>query len=278
MIICPQCGYERTKNDDGFVSSEECPKCGIFYKKWKPSAVSNSMETKNNKNIYSKSAQRDLLYVDIFMLLLGLFGIIMSIHDFANDQFTYLGRHSSSKMQSRAEHPVYFWVSNLISFAFGIFLTLFSAAVLFSRRKKMKTTVTEQIESLKETYSNERVHMNSAVNKDTSLQELRETPLALKVFLGVFMLLMLGVDIFVVIIFQPDATSTEKLGLVLTLSGAAWLVGVASAARASRGMGSIEINKNGQITSKRLTVVEQIFVVLSIISLCAGTLIYYFVN
>jgi len=37
MKVCPQCGYERTTNDDSFLSNEECPKCGIFYKKWKPS-------------------------------------------------------------------------------------------------------------------------------------------------------------------------------------------------------------------------------------------------
>jgi len=42
MIKCPQCGYERTSNDDHFVSSEECPKCGIFYKKLNPSSVNQN--------------------------------------------------------------------------------------------------------------------------------------------------------------------------------------------------------------------------------------------
>ena len=44
MAVCPKCGYERTKNDDNFVSKEECPNCGIFYKKWNPSSVSRSNE------------------------------------------------------------------------------------------------------------------------------------------------------------------------------------------------------------------------------------------
>lgn len=33
-MICPQCGYERKKTD-AIISEEECPKCGIIYRKWK---------------------------------------------------------------------------------------------------------------------------------------------------------------------------------------------------------------------------------------------------
>ena len=44
MIVCPQCGYERKDIDNNFVSIEECPKCGVFYKKWKPSNVSQITE------------------------------------------------------------------------------------------------------------------------------------------------------------------------------------------------------------------------------------------
>lgn len=33
MTTCPQCGYERTTEDDSIISNEECPKCGIIYKK-----------------------------------------------------------------------------------------------------------------------------------------------------------------------------------------------------------------------------------------------------
>ncbi len=35
MTTCPQCGYER-KETDNIISAEECPQCGIIYKKWKP--------------------------------------------------------------------------------------------------------------------------------------------------------------------------------------------------------------------------------------------------
>ncbi len=41
---CPSCGYERTENDDRFHSKEECPKCGIFYKKYVESVKSKSSD------------------------------------------------------------------------------------------------------------------------------------------------------------------------------------------------------------------------------------------
>lgn len=44
MTVCPQCGYERKSNDDNFVSAEECPKCGIYYKKWTSAGVPNDTE------------------------------------------------------------------------------------------------------------------------------------------------------------------------------------------------------------------------------------------
>ncbi|MCX5849142.1 MAG: hypothetical protein NTW65_06805 [Deltaproteobacteria bacterium] len=33
MKKCPKCGYERTQKDDAFVSTGECPKCGVIYEK-----------------------------------------------------------------------------------------------------------------------------------------------------------------------------------------------------------------------------------------------------
>ena len=33
-VTCPSCGYERTRSDDGIISKEECPKCGIIYRKF----------------------------------------------------------------------------------------------------------------------------------------------------------------------------------------------------------------------------------------------------
>jgi len=55
VTICPQCGYERTNNDDSFVSSEECPKCGIIYKKWTPSFVLE----KNKEHIITSNETSD---------------------------------------------------------------------------------------------------------------------------------------------------------------------------------------------------------------------------
>ncbi len=33
-VTCPSCGYERTRRDDGIISKEACPKCGIIYRKF----------------------------------------------------------------------------------------------------------------------------------------------------------------------------------------------------------------------------------------------------
>lgn len=35
ITICPKCGYKRTEDDNEYVSLEECPSCGIIYKKIK---------------------------------------------------------------------------------------------------------------------------------------------------------------------------------------------------------------------------------------------------
>lgn len=52
---CPSCGYERTENDDRFHSKEECPKCGIFYKKYVETVESrNSNETSESTNMVTQ--------------------------------------------------------------------------------------------------------------------------------------------------------------------------------------------------------------------------------
>jgi Zn-finger nucleic acid-binding protein len=96
-MICPQCGYERTKHDDNFVSIEECPRCGIFYKKWKPieSSVENSkpvvtdrlaqaerIDHNENNNRFRKIIFTFVSVVSLycFILLFGLplFGLFFS--------------------------------------------------------------------------------------------------------------------------------------------------------------------------------------------------------
>ena len=41
---CPNCGYERTEDDNHFHSKEECPKCGIIYKKHIESTKSSNSD------------------------------------------------------------------------------------------------------------------------------------------------------------------------------------------------------------------------------------------
>ena len=51
-IKCPNCGYERTEDDNYFHSKEECPKCGIIYKKHVEGSQSrNSDETAESTKI-----------------------------------------------------------------------------------------------------------------------------------------------------------------------------------------------------------------------------------
>lgn len=46
---CPSCGYARIEKDDGFHSKEECPKCGVYYKKYVADVqYSNNNKTPNN--------------------------------------------------------------------------------------------------------------------------------------------------------------------------------------------------------------------------------------
>jgi Zn-finger nucleic acid-binding protein len=73
MTVCPQCGYERTSKDNGFVSAEECPKCGIFYSKWKPSTVSKNIEPvlTNRKALHSN---KDTKTNYLFLILISILG------------------------------------------------------------------------------------------------------------------------------------------------------------------------------------------------------------
>lgn len=96
MAVCPQCGYERKTEDDKFVSAEECPKCGIFYKKWEPSSISTNTEhiltsseapntNKENKTIRYKS----IIAFAIIFIVLAIFA-----------KFTFLTRNESPRLVS----------------------------------------------------------------------------------------------------------------------------------------------------------------------------------
>jgi len=91
MTTCPQCGYQRTSNDDKFISSEECPKCGIFYKKWKPSPDSENPEStiKNDDKLNVSKEKRPIPYKSI--LIFAIIFILLAI--FA--KFTFFTRNES---------------------------------------------------------------------------------------------------------------------------------------------------------------------------------------
>jgi S1-C subfamily serine protease len=49
MTTCPQCGYER-KETDNIIGEDECPKCRIIYKKWKPASAKEDAASLENQS------------------------------------------------------------------------------------------------------------------------------------------------------------------------------------------------------------------------------------
>ena len=96
MTVCPQCGYERKANDDNFVNAEECPKCGIIYKKWKPSSVSNNTEPILTDNNTSKTDKEKKVtkYKSIFKSIISVVIIIAVLAISA--KFTFFERVEST--------------------------------------------------------------------------------------------------------------------------------------------------------------------------------------
>ena len=88
---------------------------------------------KNKELVYSKITQREVLYSAIFSLVLSLLGIVLTAHNFAKDQFYTLGR--SGSLESRADYPIYFWVANLIYFAFGVLFLFFCKIFVFASKE-----------------------------------------------------------------------------------------------------------------------------------------------
>jgi predicted Zn-ribbon and HTH transcriptional regulator len=78
ITICPQCGYERKNSDDKFISADECPKCGVFYNKWKPSAVSKS-KSQENEISKIKTIQPSRLETPGARIIFGIIGTPITI-------------------------------------------------------------------------------------------------------------------------------------------------------------------------------------------------------
>jgi len=65
-IKCPSCGYERTENDDRFHSKEECPKCGIFYKKYVETVESSSETSESTNMVTQENDQRGKRKISLY--------------------------------------------------------------------------------------------------------------------------------------------------------------------------------------------------------------------
>ncbi len=90
MIKCPKCGYERTENDDNFISIEECPKCGVIYKKWQMAPDSKDTEPISNVNesLSIKKEQTPIQYKSIILYatIIILLSIFVKVTFFSNDE------------------------------------------------------------------------------------------------------------------------------------------------------------------------------------------------
>jgi hypothetical protein len=64
-IVCPKCFYERSKNDDLFCNSAECPKCGVIY------ACAQADATSDTRSAQTSSGPKDLA-ATLLALLSGL--------------------------------------------------------------------------------------------------------------------------------------------------------------------------------------------------------------
>jgi S1-C subfamily serine protease len=84
MTICPQCGYERTKNDE-IINPAECPKCGIIYEKWKPTADTET-EGQNKKTlqpVLNKTTQTNRSTIERKLIIAGaLVAVIILVNSF----------------------------------------------------------------------------------------------------------------------------------------------------------------------------------------------------
>lgn len=92
-MICPQCGYEQTNNDRKFINTEECPKCGIFYKKWHPSApISNVSIIKTSDTSHARKENKTNLF--LLLILISILGLA-----------SYAGPKLLNLLLIKAHHP-----------------------------------------------------------------------------------------------------------------------------------------------------------------------------
>lgn len=204
---------------------------------------------RNKKKPYSQITRREILFSYTFIILIFLILIAFSIRDIINGQLF---------------RPI-------IDILLAVFILLFFG---FIYRKNKQTKISNQVDqSQYELSSQERFSVKSSILEESSSEE-SDVPFIAKVVLCFFLLLLVGVGLFVFTVFCRfhNFSTTEVLILSLIIISLAVLWYFIIEARWFSPSKII----NGQVLLRRLTVTEQIIAVVSLISLCIGVVLWFF--
>ena len=206
------------------------------------------MATRNNKISYSKITRREILFFSIFTILMVSGVIIFSIRDIENGQLI---------------KPIL----HLLLAAFLLFLVFF----LYRKRNQAKAS-SQADQSQYELSLQERFSVQSVSQEEYS-PEQKKIPLVAKVVLGFFLLLLVGLGLFVFAIHckSQSYSTIEILILALIIGSFAVLFYFMTLANPM----FMKKNTKGDLGIRRLSVFEQFIAVVAIIGICAGVALWY---
>ena len=205
------------------------------------------MESRNNKNAYSKITRREMLLTTIFLSAICLGVIVFSIRDFVDGQ--------------------YFRSLTRITIAL---LFLFFVGFFF---KKSQKTVSDQIKSLQENSMQTRFSVSSDVEMNRQTDD-EKIPIEAKVMLWFCLLLVVGVCVFAFTILCKSISASPTQILILALIAGSIVVLLYFGVQTDPIFN--KITEKGEVLIRRLTVTEQVIAIIATISLCAGVVLWFF--
>jgi len=205
------------------------------------------MESRNNKNAYSKITRREMLLTTIFLSAICLGVIVFSIRDFVDGQ--------------------YFRSLTRITIAL---LFLFFVGFFFKKRQK---TVSDQIKSLQENSMQTRFSVSSDVEMNRQTDD-EKIPIEAKVMLWFCLLLVVGVCVFAFTILCKSISASPTQILILALIAGSIVVLLYFGVQTDPIFN--KITEKGEVLIRRLTVTEQVIAIIATISLCAGVVLWFF--
>ncbi|HOW57867.1 MAG TPA: S1C family serine protease, partial [Smithellaceae bacterium] len=103
MTVCPNCNYER-KQSDNFVSEAECPKCGIFYAKWKPVSPSGNTEALNQASGKIQDKPPEAFDAKIKRILIIALAVLVAVILINSFLIPYVTREA--RQETKQNNPV----------------------------------------------------------------------------------------------------------------------------------------------------------------------------